>query len=57
MYEEIIQELKKISAHTIILFGSRARGDFTFFSDIDMMVFRDDIKSYKIARWDKHNRA
>lgn len=50
MYEEIIQELKKLDAHTIILYGSRARGDFTATSDIDMMVFRDDIKSYKIAR-------
>ena len=53
MYEAIIEELKSCGAYTIILYGSRARGDFNSQSDIDMIAFRNEGASFRIARWDE----
>ena len=53
MYEAIIEELKSCGAHTIILYGSRARGDFNSQIDVDMIAFRDKGESFLIARWDE----
>ena len=45
----ILEKIKKIIVHTyrpdkILLFGSRARGDFTCESDIDIVVVSDKEK-------------
>jgi len=53
MYEDIVEELKSHGVHTIILYGSRARGDFTPTSDIDIIGFRNQGENFRIARWDK----
>jgi predicted nucleotidyltransferase len=37
--------LKKLSVHKIVLFGSRARGDSTEYSDMDVLVVLDKINS------------
>ncbi len=37
----IVEELKKSKPKSIILFGSRARGDFSKYSDIDIAVDLD----------------
>ncbi len=37
----IVEELKKSEPKSIILFGSRARGDFSKYSDIDIAVDLD----------------
>jgi len=37
--------LKRLSVHKIILFGSRARGDSTEYSDMDVLVILDKIYS------------
>ena len=57
MYKDIIEELKTHGVHTIILYGSRARGDFTSSSDIDMLGFRDEGEEERIARWDEAYRC
>ncbi|HHN64660.1 MAG TPA: nucleotidyltransferase domain-containing protein [Nitrospirae bacterium] len=36
---------KKLSVHKIVLFGSRARGDSTEYSDMDVLVVLDKINS------------
>lgn len=53
----IIDELTKIyHCHTIILYGSRARGDFTETSDYDIAGITDkSIKKEWIARFDEIN--
>ena len=53
IYEDIINELIAYGAQTIILYGSRARGDFNTQSDIDIIAFRDEGESFRIARWDE----
>lgn len=53
MYEDIVDELKYHGVHTIILYGSRARGDFTPTSDIDIIGFRNQGENFRIARWDE----
>ena len=37
--------LKRLSIHKIVLFGSRARGDSTEYSDMDVLVILDKIGS------------
>jgi predicted nucleotidyltransferase len=37
--------LKKLSVHKIVLFGSRARGDSAEYSDMDVLVVLNKIKS------------
>jgi predicted nucleotidyltransferase len=44
--EELI---KKHKCHTVILYGSRARGDETEFSDYDLMGIRKAGKKYRVA--------
>jgi predicted nucleotidyltransferase len=34
---------KKVSIHSIVLFGSRARGDAEIDSDMDVLVIVDDL--------------
>lgn len=53
MYEDVVDELKSHGVHTIILYGSRARGDFTPASDIDIIGFRNQGENFRIARWDE----
>jgi len=53
MYEDIVEELKSHGVHTIILYGSRARGDFTLTSDIDIIGFRNEGENFRIAKWDE----
>lgn len=38
LYNEIINVIKEFGANKIILFGSRARGDFKESSDIDIAI-------------------
>ncbi len=53
----IIDELTKIyHCHTIVLYGSRARGDFTETSDYDIAGITDkSIQKQWIARYDEIN--
>lgn len=49
---DILDKIKKIIVHTyrpdkILLFGSRARGDFTCESDIDILFFTHE----EMQRW------
>ncbi len=47
---ELTQELiKKHKCHTVILYGSRARGDATAKSDYDLMGVRKSGKKYRVA--------
>lgn len=50
--EEIVKRiLNKISAHKIILFGSRSRDDYTEDSDYDLLVVcNDDVDIKKISK-------
>lgn len=51
LLESLAQELiKKHKCHTIILYGSRARGDATQLSDYDLMGVRKTGKMYRVAR-------
>ncbi|MET1160466.1 MAG: nucleotidyltransferase domain-containing protein [Thermoprotei archaeon] len=43
MLDELIEKYKKFNAKLIVLFGSRARGDYTDESDIDILVVADDL--------------
>ncbi len=54
--DSIIDELKtKHHCHTIILYGSRARGDYTLISDYDVAGISSSGKKQRIARFDdKH---
>jgi predicted nucleotidyltransferase len=54
----IIQELKTIyNCHTIILYGSRARGDFTPASDYDVVGIAPSGDRKWIARFDEINQV
>ncbi len=46
--EEIVQLAKKYNLNTVILFGSRARGDSHCKSDIDLAVSGGDIMNFSI---------
>ena len=46
--EEIVQVAKKYNLDTVILFGSRARGDSHSKSDIDLAVRGGDIINFSI---------
>ncbi|MGN1085236.1 MAG: nucleotidyltransferase family protein [Lachnospiraceae bacterium] len=46
---EIIALARKYQMEKVILFGSRARGDYTRISDIDLAVLGGDIVSFSIA--------
>ena len=46
--EEIVQLAKKYNLNTVILFGSRARGDSHSKSDIDLAVSGGDIMNFSI---------
>lgn len=46
--EEIVQLAKKYNLDTVILFGSRARGDSHSKSDIDLAVSGGDIMNFSI---------
>lgn len=39
--------LKRLSIHKIVLFGSRARGDATQYSDMDVVVILDKVSDEK----------
>jgi predicted nucleotidyltransferase len=46
-FEDVIQEIREIKARytsieKIVLFGSRARGDYSKTSDIDLCIFGND---------------
>lgn len=44
--------IKKYKCHTVILYGSRARGDATSRSDYDLMGVRKSGKSFRLAeKW------
>jgi predicted nucleotidyltransferase len=53
----IVDELKSIyHCHTVILYGSRARGDYTATSDYDVAGISSSGEKKRIARFDeKHN--
>lgn len=46
--DEIISLAEKYSIEKIILFGSRARGDFHRSSDIDLAVYGGDITGFSL---------
>ena len=45
---EIIELARKYQMEKVILFGSRARGDYTRSSDIDLAVLGGDVVSFSI---------
>lgn len=48
--KQLVYELiKKHRCHTVILYGSRARGDFTEQSDYDLMGVKKTGKKYRVA--------
>lgn len=47
--EEIISLAKKHQIEKVILFGSRARGDYRKISDIDLAVSGGDVISFTVA--------
>lgn len=51
--KDIVSELKILNVHTVILYGSRARGDYNSHSDVDVIGFIDKGESFRIARFDK----
>ncbi|MDD5900261.1 MAG: nucleotidyltransferase domain-containing protein [Lachnospiraceae bacterium] len=46
---EIIDLAQKCGMEKVILFGSRARGDYTRISDIDLAVLGGDVVSFSLA--------
>ena len=46
----IIDDLKKYNPEKIVLFGSAARGDTDEYSDIDLLVIKDDVDKGFIDR-------
>jgi predicted nucleotidyltransferase len=46
----VVDLQKKYNPHTIILYGSRARGDYTHSSDIDVVCFAEGATPIKDAR-------
>lgn len=51
--EEIIRYAKAFRLQKVILFGSRARGDFERASDIDLAALGGDIKQFSYAMEEK----
>ena len=54
--EQLMDEIKMIAfnypnIYKIILFGSRARGDFRSSSDIDLAIFSKDESSLEVANF------
>lgn len=45
---EIVELARKYRMEKVILFGSRARGDYTRSSDIDLAVIGGDVVSFSI---------
>lgn len=50
MEEKLVKELRNHGCHTVILYGSRARGDFTDASDWDVVGIRDGGELRRDAR-------
>lgn len=50
--ERIVAQLREQGCHTVILYGSRARGDWTERSDYDVAGFRAGDEASRDARWD-----
>lgn len=50
MEQKLVEELRKHGCHTVILYGSRARGDFTQASDWDVLGIRDGGELRRDAR-------
>ena len=46
--DEIIELARKYRMEKVILFGSRARGDYTRSSDIDLAVVGGDVVSFSV---------
>lgn len=50
LLNQLVSELiKKHKCHTVILYGSRARGDFSELSDYDLMGVKKSGRKYRIA--------
>jgi predicted nucleotidyltransferase len=48
----LVEQMKALGATKVILFGSLARGQFSLFSDIDMLVLFDSERSPRdLTRW------
>lgn len=47
--EEIVALAKKYQVEKVILFGSRARGDYRRTSDIDLAVSGGDVMNFTVA--------
>jgi len=48
----LTEQLKALGAVQVILFGSLARGQFSLFSDIDLLVLFDQERpSHELTRW------
>lgn len=45
----IVEKARELSLDRVVLFGSRARGDFSAKSDIDLAVSGDELRSFKAA--------
>lgn len=50
--DRIVTHLREQGCHTVILYGSRARGDWTEGSDYDVAGFRAAKEEDRDARWD-----
>ncbi|HAU1387087.1 TPA: nucleotidyltransferase domain-containing protein [Legionella pneumophila] len=55
--DDIVAELEEYGCHTIILYGSRARGDYTDLSDYDVIGIRTEGESFRIARYEERNQV
>lgn len=52
LISEIVDELRRqYNCHTVILYGSRARGDYTNKSDIDIAGFRKNENTIRVANY------
>ncbi len=50
--QRIVEQMKKLGAVKVILFGSLARQEISLFSDIDLLVlFDDDRSSRDLGLW------
>lgn len=51
LLDAFVAELQRDhGCHTVVLYGSRARGDWTAASDYDLLGVRDDGPTYRVAR-------
>lgn len=56
--QSIVDELTtRYHCHTVVLYGSRARGDFTQSSDYDVAGITQSHKKQRIARFDEKNQV